>query len=278
MFELNQLHQLRTVAACGTLSGAAEKLHLSQPALSRSMQHLEEELGVPLFVRQKNKIEFNATGKLAVKYAKRILDEARKMKDGLQEYDRAQHTFFVGSCAPAPLWQAIPTLTTYCQSLTITSEIRNPDYLLEKFHAGGYRVIFLPYAVDEPGIFCCRCGEEHLYFSLPPTHPLASQKTLHLADLNGETMLLRSQLGFWRPIVDTALPDTKFLVQEDTAFLELVKFSVLPSFTSDLAMQREGVPAGRVIIPIADDAANVTYYGCCHAKERAVIHSLFPKK
>lgn len=90
-------------------------------------------------------------------------------------------------------------------------------------------------------------------------------------------MLLRSHLGFWRPIVDAALPDTKFLVQEDTAFLELVKSSVLPSFTSDLAMQREGVPAGRILISIADDAANVTYYGCCHASERAVIDSLFPE-
>lgn len=277
MFELNQLHQFLTVAACGTLSSAANVLHLSQPALSRSMQHLEEALGVPLFVRQKNKIEFTATGKFAIKYAQRILDEAREMKDSLQEYDRAQHTFFVGSFAPAPLWDAIPALTTCCQRLTLTSEIRNPNYLLEKFHAGRYQVIFLPYPIHEPGICCRRCGEEHLYFSLPPTHPLASQKTLHLADLNGETMLLRSHLGFWRPIADAALPDTKFLVQEDTAFLELVKSSVLPSFTSDLAMQREGVPAGRVLIPIADDAANVTYYGCCHASERAVIGSLFPE-
>ena len=40
MFELYQLEQLLTVADCGTLSGAAEKLHLSQSALSRSMQRL----------------------------------------------------------------------------------------------------------------------------------------------------------------------------------------------------------------------------------------------
>lgn len=57
MFELNQMEQLIMVAECGTLAGAAKKLHLSQPALSRSMQKLEEELQVPLFNRKKNKIQ-----------------------------------------------------------------------------------------------------------------------------------------------------------------------------------------------------------------------------
>ena len=56
MFELYQLTQLIAIAECGTMSGAAGQLHLSQPALSRSMQKLEEELQVTLFDRKKNKI------------------------------------------------------------------------------------------------------------------------------------------------------------------------------------------------------------------------------
>ena len=46
MLDLYQLQQLLTVAECGTLSAAAQRLHLSQPALSRSMQRLEAELQV----------------------------------------------------------------------------------------------------------------------------------------------------------------------------------------------------------------------------------------
>ena len=71
MFELYQLEQLLAVAKCGTLSNAAEQLHISQPALSRSMQRLENEIQVPLFIRRKNKIELNENGKLAVEYAKK---------------------------------------------------------------------------------------------------------------------------------------------------------------------------------------------------------------
>ena len=71
MIEMYQLEQLLAVAECGTLSGAAEKLHLSQPSLSRTMQRLETELQVPLFVRHKNRVELNSNGEMAVEYARK---------------------------------------------------------------------------------------------------------------------------------------------------------------------------------------------------------------
>ena len=87
MFELHQLEQLITVAECGTLSAAAEELHLSQPALSRSMQKLEAELQVPLFTRHKNKIELNENAEMAVDYARKILWQSQDMIDHLRAFD-----------------------------------------------------------------------------------------------------------------------------------------------------------------------------------------------
>ena len=75
MLELYQLVQLLAIAECGTISKAAEQLHLSQPALSRSMQKLEEELQVTLFDRQKNKITLNKNGRLAVEQARRVVEQ-----------------------------------------------------------------------------------------------------------------------------------------------------------------------------------------------------------
>lgn len=53
MIELHELRQFTAFAEYKTLSEAAEILHLSQPALSRSMKRLEENLGIPLFIRKK---------------------------------------------------------------------------------------------------------------------------------------------------------------------------------------------------------------------------------
>ena len=81
-----------------------------------------------------------------------------------------------------------------------------------------------------------------------------------MKDLNGETMLLRNRLGFWRDVTDQKMPDTRFLEQEDAAFEELVKSSALPSFATDVVLHREGSAVNRVNIPILDEEANVTYY------------------
>ena len=70
MMELEQLRQLVAFAEQGTLSRAAEELHISQPSLSRTMQALEEELQASLFIRQKNRIVLNEVGQVAVEYAR----------------------------------------------------------------------------------------------------------------------------------------------------------------------------------------------------------------
>ena len=263
MFELYQLEQLLAVAACGTLSNAAEQLHISQPALSRSMQRLEAELQVPLFTRQKNKIELNENGRMAVDYARKIMEQSQDMISRIQAFDRSQRTILFGACAPAPLWEIPALLSDLYPEMTISSEIRENDVLLQGLRDDVYQLIVLPFPVDEPGMICAKYGEEHLFFSLPPAHPLSGSKALYMKDLNGETMLLRNRLGFWRELTVRKMPDTRFLEQEDVAFDELVKFSALPSFATDLWLNREGNHVNRVNIPILDEEANVSYYCLC---------------
>lgn len=246
------------------------------PALSRSMQRLENEIQVPLFIRRKNKIELNENGKLAVEYAKKIMSQTNDMINGIRDYDRKQRTIFVGSCAPAPLWKIIPALSGPYPDMTISSEIRDSNMLLEELRQGRYQLIILPYPIEEKGISCIKYEEEHLFFSLPPAHPLSGSKTLQLKDLNGETMLLRSRLGFWEQVTNEKMPDTRFLVQEDSVFNELAKASALPSFNSNLAVQREGMVPNRILIPITDKEANVTYY-CCYLSKTTLIEKLFHK-
>ena len=110
MFELNQLEHLLTFAKYETLSKAAEHLLLSQPALTRSMQKLEEDLGVTLFERTKNKIELNDNGQLAVECAEKILYDVQNMTERIRLYDRSKRTIYIASCAPAPLWKLWPVL------------------------------------------------------------------------------------------------------------------------------------------------------------------------
>ena len=129
MLELYQLEQLLAVSDCGTLSGAAKRLHLSQPALSRSMQRLEADLQVPLFIRRKNKIELNDNGRMAVDYAQKILEQTQDMVSRIQAFERSRRTILVGSCAPAPLWEIPPLLSNLYPDMTISSEMRETMFI-----------------------------------------------------------------------------------------------------------------------------------------------------
>ena len=64
--ELEQLRQLDAIAREGTMSAAARALHLSQPALSRSLARLEAELDQPLFDRPGRRLVLNDAGRVAL--------------------------------------------------------------------------------------------------------------------------------------------------------------------------------------------------------------------
>ena len=194
------------------------------------------------------------------------------MASGIRDYDRKHHTISVGSCAPAPLWDLLLVLLDQYPDMTVASDIRQSESLIQGLHDGTYHMVVLPYRAEIEGTDCHKYGEEHLFFSLPPAHPLSGSSALHFRDLNGEAMLLRSRLGFWEHVTNEKMPDTHFLVQEETsAFDELVKASALPSFTSDLVTQREGEVPNRIKIPISDEEANVTYYLYFRLKDRQLL-------
>ena len=102
MLDLSELYQFVTYAECGTLSAAAEILHISQPTLTRTMHHVEDSFGVPLFHRGKNRIELTDTGKVAVEQARSLLTEAEKAIQTVQTFEHNQHMITIHSCAPAP--------------------------------------------------------------------------------------------------------------------------------------------------------------------------------
>lgn len=71
--DLRALNYFLTIAQEGSISSAAELLHMTQPPLSRQLKALEEELGTPLFYREKGGMVLTAKGELLRQYAQNIL-------------------------------------------------------------------------------------------------------------------------------------------------------------------------------------------------------------
>lgn len=260
MFELIQLEQLLAIDKYKTISKASEKLLISQPALSRSIQRLENTLEVSLFTRKKNKIVFNENGKLALEYAKKIIDTSIEMKEHLQILDRKNRTINIGSCAPAPLWKLTPKISKTFQGISINSEIKPLDELLSGLNENLYQIIITPNEMSLPNIITHKYCNEQLYVSLPPSHPLASYNFLSLSDLNGYSVLILSNIGLWYDICKSKMPDSMFLVQKElTALSELRKASNLPSFATNLTGTGND-HKNRILIPLTDPEVNINFY------------------
>lgn len=264
MLDLNELEQLITFADIGTLSAAAEKLHISQPTITRTMQHLEETFEVPLFIRGKNKIILNDTGKQAVDLARQLLKSARETLTRVREFDKNLHTITVSSCAPMPLWYVLPALAAAYPDKTAASSMKSVTEILKELAAGSCQLGILPENAALENHVSLPFLQENLFICVPPTHTLAAKSSVTFSDINGFNFLLKSEIGFWDEMCRKQMPSSRFLVQTDEfEFTELIRESSLPCFTTNLASNYHSLLAGRIQIPVTNPEANVTYYLVC---------------
>ena len=275
MIELYELRQFVTFARAGTLSEAAELLHLSQPALSRNMKKLEQDLGIPLFERTKNRLELNENGTYVLGLADKLLEEADSFTANARDFDRKNRTISLGINAPAPMWALTPLIANTYPHMSLQTEMASEERLLAGLDHDVYQLIVLHERPSGDPYFCKVCGQESLMFALPKGHRFARRKKLSFTEMNGENMLLMPDIGFWSFVTDK-MPASRFLTQSDRfSFNELVQASSLPSFVTDMSEQYRVTSSGRIHVPITDEDATVTYYLVCKQEKKMAFRALF---
>ena len=92
--ELAKLRYFRAVARLQHVTKAAEELHLAQPALTKAIKDLEEELGAPLFYKQGRGIRLTAQGKFLKEKLDNLLPALDELPTLLAEFDKREKTTF----------------------------------------------------------------------------------------------------------------------------------------------------------------------------------------
>ncbi len=254
------MRQLDAIARRGTISAAAEELHLSQPALSRSIRRLERELGQELFDRTHNSATLNDAGRLAVDHARNLLRDERMMLDAFADLARRQRTLLVGTVAPAPVWH-LTALTVERFPGTLLNPVTLPEDEVERRlmnRSVDLAITLRPQIL--PTMRSTQIMVEDLYAFLPQGHRLASQDTVSFADLDGESFLVLSEVGFWMGMLRRNMPRANIVEQADrSVFEQLVRTTELVSFITNVTQGiREGLD--RVAVPISDADAHATFY------------------
>ena len=259
MFELHQIEQFLAVVDCGTVSKAAEKLNITQPALSRSLQNLEYELKTPLFTRTKNKVILTETGNFAASYARKLLSFSEEMQKEIQNFYRTHTKILIASCAPCDLLYEIQKIVKEnfageaCELL-----VENDEEILKKVLDGSSAMALFSKPPADKALLDFPLKTEHLFALIPENHPLASRKKVSFSEINGEAVVPFPLKGYWTSLLEKKLPDSQLLYQANIqAFDKVINSSNLICFASDMLPNEL---LHHKLVPLVDAEATITYH------------------
>jgi DNA-binding transcriptional LysR family regulator len=199
--ELRHFRYFAAVARYLNYNEASRRLHVAQPAISKTISDLEEEIGAKLFLRNKRTVRLTAAGTVLLGEAENILKRSEDAKRAVQRAARGEVGILrIGFIAPATA-PILPSLVqTYARrypDVELKLHHMNPDDQLAAFDEGLLDLgLSRPLPPERRRYF----EEEvvyidHLAAVLPPKHPLTKEKRIKLEKLAPEPFVLFHRLG-----------------------------------------------------------------------------------
>lgn len=276
LMEFYQIEQFLAFAKHNNVTKAAEECNTSQPSLSRALKKLEDELEVPLFVRTKNTLTLNEYGKRAIKYAQKIVEDIASFEDALRSQYKNEASIKIVSCAPGPFWLIESVLKKNYPESSVQFELKEIPEIRADLEKENAQIAILPGKINDASFICKKISSERLYFSMPNGHKFEKKKSITFSEIDGETMLLFNEIGFWHKVHTHLMPKSHFVIQNtQNDFSALVNASSLPSFSSDVVIQHSGFVSERTDIPITDGEAFSDYYAVCRKSEYSRFRAFF---
>ena len=194
--ELRQFKYLLSIAEEGTFTAAAEKLFISQSALSQQVKSMEDELGVPLFDRSRNRLRFTQAGELLRNRARRIVkevDEAKTAIDELEDLCRGSLTIGVVQTVNAYLIpQVVAAFSAEFPKVRIKIEELPAPQIEQRIHGHelDLGIGFTP--AEHRDLEFVPIFEEELLFIAHQNHPFSGKSQIDLKTLHEQDLILLS--------------------------------------------------------------------------------------
>ncbi|KIL41226.1 LysR family transcriptional regulator [Gordoniibacillus kamchatkensis] len=230
---MEDLDIFATVVEQESLNKASALLNLSQPALSRKIMKLEEELGVQLFERRGKRLALTRAGELCYEHALEFRSLTRKFQQALREFTK------VGKITTLTVGASLTTLQSTLPELITAYTARYPATDLKALTGKTHEIVTLvkerkvdlgvvASSIAVPGLKCEPLFDDHLCLVLPHGHPYLDKQELQVTDLNDLSMILFSKGTWYRVLTDelfhrfAIFPDVKMEIDSFEAIIRLV--------------------------------------------------------
>lgn len=202
--ELRQLEYFKSVCENKNFTHAAEKLHVSQPTITNSINKLEEELGVRLLKRNTKTVSLTGEGEI---FYKRVTEILSRLHEAVSEVKNANQGVVQIGLPPMIGTYLFPHIflkfhETY-KNIEFRVLERGSYDIQKKLVDGELELGFMILPESSETIHTIPFVKEQLVVCLPPNHPLAHEKELDLKNLENENfILLANEYVHHRVVID----------------------------------------------------------------------------
>ncbi|ABM58081.1 LysR substrate-binding domain-containing protein [Verminephrobacter eiseniae] len=191
---LTELKYIVAVAREKHFGHAADACHVSQPTLSVAIKKLEEELDLKLFERSASEVTVTPLGALIVRQAQSVLEQAAAIKEiAKRGKDPLAGPLTLGviyTIGPYLLPELVRHSIAHTPQMPLMLQENFTVRLLEMLRTGEIDCAILAESFPDTGLAIAPLYDEPFMAAVPSTHALASKKSVTVAELKNETMLL----------------------------------------------------------------------------------------
>ncbi len=274
--EMQQVRYFVALAETLNFTRAAERCNVSQPSLTRAIKLLEDELGGPLFHRERNNTHLTELGRQVEVHLRQALvatEDARQRAKALARLQSAVLRLGIARGLPlAPFTAMLDRFAVNNPGAEMALPTAEPEELVEKLRAGELELIVIP-EETEPAedLHYYRLAEDRPSVVVAETHPLAAREAIEPTALAEATLICVERCPHWR-VAEGSLAaggvsaSPRILVGTRPWLMDLVRAGLGIGVVSSWLTPEHGL----VLRPLAEGAAG---FGMMLATKRGRLYS-----
>lgn len=268
---LTQLRSFHAVARVGGFTAAAKLLHISQPTVTTQVRFLEETYGIELFYRRGHKVTLTPLGEQLYGVAQKIFTLESEIVHTLEDSGELKSGHLrVGAVGPFHVTEMLAEFNQRFPGMQVSVRVGNSEAVLETLVSYQTDVAVLAHFTDDPRFHFVPYRRHPVVLFVHRSHRFAGRKSIRIAELKGEGMILREVGSTTRKALADALEKAGVSprILMEIGSREAIREAVIKGVGIGAVSEIEYIPNPEICMVCVGDANIFTHANVACLKER----------